>query len=242
MKEIARWTTSLILLTLLSASFLFFIVPWTAAQQIFSDPLGDTFNEYGRSVSTDNYVDIIGAELYRAGTTIIARIIVNGPLPKDIETDASLRWELLMDTDRYPGTKFSLWTPWPLIDNGIGVDAEAKVEIHSERTYTGDIYPSGPMYWRINRTIVEMRFDSSVVGNPSAFDFVIAVTKYVGNHMVGADKIPNVGRFTYSNGAVTAIPEFNDSLQIIMALVTVTASAVAVKSRSNFRTRFLQVR
>jgi hypothetical protein len=231
MKKVAQRTAPIILLALLSAGFLLFIVPRTEAQQIFSDPLGDTFNEYGTSVSTDAYVDITGAELYRAGTTYIARIIVNGPLPKDIETDASLRWELLMDTDRNPTTKSSLWTPWPLIDNGIGVDAVAKVEIHSERPYTADIYPNGPMYWKIlNGTIVEMRFDSSVIGNPPAFDFAMVVTKYVGIHMVGADKIPNVGHFTYSDGSVTAIPEFNDSLQVMIALVTLTAGATTIKS------------
>jgi hypothetical protein len=217
----------------MSAGFLLIIVPRTGAQQILSGA-SPTFNEYGRLVSTDNYIEIKGAELYRNGTTYVAKIIVNGTLPKEIEVDARIRWEILMDTDQNAHTKFAQWTSWPLIDNGIGVDVEALVEIdYYTVAYFGEIRTSNninPMSFSINGTTVEMRIDSSAIGNPPAFDFVMLTRKYVGNHMVGADKIPNVGHFTYRNGAVTVIPEFNTGLQVVVALVTLTATAAAVKS------------
>lgn len=222
------------LLALLSAGFLLIIVPGTTGQEILTGA-SPTFNEYGRVVSTDSYIEIRAAQLYRAGAFYIAKILVNGTLPKDIEVDARIRWEILLDTDQNSRTKFAQWTPFPLIDNGIGVDVEAFVEIdYLARSYFGEIRTSNannPMSFSMNATSVQMYIDSSVLGNPPAFDFVMLVRKWIGIHMVGADKIPNVGHFTYRNGAITTIPEFSTSLQVMMVLVTLTASAATAKSR-----------
>ena len=228
-----RQIAPFILLAILAGGFLLIVVPKASAQQILTGA-SPTFDEYGRTVSTDSYLEIKSAQLYRAGAFYIANINVNGTLPKDIEVDTRIRWEILLDTDRNPQTKFAQWTPYPLIDNGIGVDVEAFVEIdYHVLTYFGEIRTNNsadPMLFNMNATTVQLFIDSSKIGNPPAFDFVMLTRKWIGIHMIGADKIPNVGHFTYSNGKVIAIPELSADLQVMIALVTLTASAAVAKS------------
>ena len=222
-----RHAAPFILLAILSAGFLFIIVPGTTAQQILTGA-SPTFNEYGRLVSTDSYIEIRAAQLYRAGAYYVAKIFVNGTLPKDIEVDGRIRWEILLDTDQNPRTKYAQWTNFSLIDNGIGVDAEAFVEIdYYALSYFGQIRTSNAvntMPFIMNATTVQMYVDANLIGNPPAFDFVMLVRKWIGVHMVGADKIPNVGHFTYKNGAVTTIPSTSTQTQASLATQTSTST------------------
>ena len=188
------------------------VSPSVACAQTFTDPTGDLFDSQGRPATGDSYLDIVEVEMSQTGTTYVARMKMAGALPTGVSDSSTfIEWDLLIDADQNPGTHS--WGPWPLIDNGIGVDALLRVT-WSSSGYSGELlmWPGGTrstqkIDFKVDGATVEMRVDASGHSVPTAFDLVIAVRKYAepADKLIVADKCPNEGHLTFFDGKLSLI-------------------------------------
>ncbi len=168
------------------------------------DPVGDLFNSKGSPTTGEGSLDIAGVELACEESGYVARINLLGRLPTSVsDPSVFIEWDLLVDADRNPNTRS--WGPFALIDNGLGVDVLIRVCLDSDG-YTGHAlaWPGGnetysAIDYSVGEGVVELRFDEFLIGTPAAFDYVVAVRKYVGNQMT-ADKSPDKGHATFPLG------------------------------------------
>jgi len=180
-----------------------------AVAETFADPSGDLFDTQGKPAIGEKFVDIVEVELTQTESTFAARIKVLDSLPASVsDSSVFLEWDVLIDYDQDMGTH--PWS-WPLIDNWIGVDALPRLTLGSSG-YSGELltWPGGKtsrqkIDFRVEGALVEIRFDASTIKNPVGFDFVFAVRKYVAGKMIVADKCPNEGWFTFSDGNVSLV-------------------------------------
>jgi len=181
-----------------------------AIAETFADPTGDLFDVQGRPAIGEKFVDIVEVELTRTESTYIAQIRVLDSLPASVsDSSAFLEWDVLIDYDQDMGTH--PWGSWALVDNGIGVDALSRLVLGSSG-YSGELltWPGGKVSrqkidFRVEGTLVEIRFDASMIKNPVGFDFVFAVRKYVAGKMIVADRCPNEGWFTFSDSKMSLV-------------------------------------
>ncbi len=197
----------------------------------FDDPGGDLFNSRGNPTSGEGDLDIVGVELAREGFDYVARIKLLGTLPTGIsDPSVFIEWDLLVDCDRNPNTRS--WGPWPLIDNGLGVDMLVRLCLSSDGysghilSWEGDNQTYLPIDYSVNEGIAELRFDPFLIQNPAAFDYVVAVREYVGNQ-VTADKSPNRGHATFPVG---------EWMRTFLAAVFFCLSSGAAKGIASSRT------
>jgi hypothetical protein len=188
------------------------VSPSVAYGQTFTDPTGDLFDSQGRPATGDSYLDIVEVEMIQTGTTYVGRIKLAGALPTGVSDSSTfIEWDMLIDADQNSGTHS--WGPWPLIDNGIGVDALLRVT-WSSSGYSGELlmWPGGTrstqkIDFKVDGATVEMRVDASGRSVPTAFDLVIAVRKYAepGDKLIVADKCLNEGHLTFFDGKLSLI-------------------------------------
>jgi len=178
--------------------------------QTLTDPMRDLFDRQGRSVTGEAYLDIIEIELTQSGDEYSVRAKMNGPLPLGLSDPAIfIEWDLLVDIDQTPGT--SPWSPtgFPLMDNGIGVDALIRLMLgpsgQGYRAEVRDLTLNRRMTigFRIDGNSIELKVNASVSA-PKAFDCVFVVRKFGEYGRSGAeiacDKAPDQGYCTYSDG------------------------------------------
>jgi hypothetical protein len=186
-----------------------------------TETAGDTSGEQGQPVAADSYLDITEVAFGRLGPTYVFNITVAGPLPpaSSASTSIFVEWEVLIDLDQNSATHS--WS-YPLVDNGIDVDAFARLTWYNG-TYEGELrtWPGGrrtsqSIGYRINGAVATLYVEASTLDNPSGFDFVCSVRKYTepGDTLIVADKAPDQGHLRYANGLVTtasdllSTPEF----------------------------------
>jgi len=171
------------------------------------DPLGDLFDSKGTSTTGEGSLDIGRVELACEESGYVARINLLGAPPASVpDPSVFIEWDLLIDSDRNANTRS--WGPFALIDNGLGVDVLIRVCLDSEG-YSGHAlaWPGGnetysAIDYSVDEGVVELHFDTFLIGNPAPFDYVVAVRKYVGNQMT-ADKSPDKGHATFPLGEGT---------------------------------------
>jgi hypothetical protein len=182
--------------------------------EVFSDPTGDLFDNQGRQVTAEPYLDPVAVELAGAEGSYSALIRVNGALPSSLaDPTLFLEWDLMVDVDQNPGTH--PWGPWSLLDNGIGVDLLVRLMLGpSGQGYRAEVFNmttlSGKSIdFKVDGATVQLNFNDKSLGivPPEAFDFVFTARKY-GNYgrsgsELALDKAPNEGHFTFSNGIVS---------------------------------------
>jgi len=183
--------------------------PIAVIAQSFTDPVGDLFDRQGKPVTAEAYLDIVEVEVVQSRGEYRARIRVNGPLPTALsDPSIFIEWDLLVDIDQDWGT--NPWGPWPLLDNGIGVDVLIRLMLGpSGQGYRAEVYDlatrkRSSILFKTEEAVIELNFDSSLVTSPKAFDYVFSVRKF-GNYgrsggEIACDKAPNEGYFTFSNG------------------------------------------
>ena len=162
-----------------------------------SDPVGDLLDPQGNPTAGESYLDIVEAEVSFEGSSCVVRINVSGPIPASVPESVFIEWGLLIDADRNRTTR--PWGDWFLIDNGLGADVLARVKL-GKYGLEGEVitWSAGRAYglptdFKVDGTVAEVRFDTSKVGNSSAFDYVIEIRKYVDNYLAMVDKCPNQG-------------------------------------------------
>lgn len=180
-----------------------------AIAETFADPSGDLFDTQGKPAIGEKFLDMVEVELTRTESTYIAHIRLLDSPPPAISDSSAFEWDVLIDCDQDMGTH--PWGYWALIDNGIGVDVLPRLTLTSSG-YSSELltWPGGKtsrqkIDFRLEGTLVEMRFDGSMVKSPAGFDFVFAVRKYVAGKMIVADKCPNEGYFTFSEGITSLV-------------------------------------
>ena len=181
-----------------------------AIAETFTDPSSDLFDAQGKSATGEKYIDIVGVELTQTGSTYVAQIRVIDSLPASSpDPSAFFEWDVLIDSDQDIGTH--PWGSWALIDNGIGVDVLPRLTLGSSG-YSGELltWPGGKMSrqkidFLVDGAVAEIRFDASTIKNPMAFDFAFTARKYISGKMIVADKCPNEGWFTFSDGKVSLV-------------------------------------
>ena len=188
------------------------VSPPVAYAQTFTDPIGDLFDPQGHPTTGDSYIDIVEVKAALTETTYIAHIKLAGALPTGVSDSSTfIEWDVLIDADQNPATHS--WGPWSLIDNGIGVDALARMT-WSSSGYSGEIltWPDGTLSrqkidFKVDGAIAEIRVNVPANRTPAAFDLVFAVRRYVepADKMIVADKCPNEGHFTFSDGKLSLI-------------------------------------
>jgi len=194
--------------TLILGLFIFSSPVVIAETFVFTDQTGDLFDGQGRPAVGEKCVDIMQVEFTRTGSIFTVRIKMADSLPAGVaNSSVFFEWDMLVDYDQDVSTYG--WGPWPLIDNGIGVDILARVTLGSSG-YTGEALrwvdsqrQRQNIDFKVDGSVAEMRFDASAMPIPKAFDFVIAAREYVGDKMIVADKCPNEGHFTFTNGRIS---------------------------------------
>jgi len=170
-------------------------------EYVSDDPVGDLFNSKGSPTTGEGSLDIAGVELACEESGYVARINLLGTLPTSVpDPSVFIEWDLLIDSDRNANTRS--WGPFALIDNGLGVEVLIRACLSSDG-YTGHAltWPGGnetysAIDYAVDDGVIELHFDQFLIGTPAAFDYVVAVRKYVGNQMT-ADKSPDRGHATF---------------------------------------------
>jgi len=184
--------------------------------EAFPDPTGDIFDNQGRQVTSEAYLDIVDVELTGFDGSYRALIRVKDALPSSV-TDPTifLEWDLMVDVDQNPGTH--PWGPWGLLDNGIGVDLLVRLMLGpSGQGYRAEVFNvatrnSVGIDFKVDGATVQLNFDDKSLGvvPPKAFDFVFTARKYGNYGRAGSelalDKAPNEGHFTFSDGRLSII-------------------------------------
>ncbi|MGD0424059.1 MAG: TlpA disulfide reductase family protein [Candidatus Bathyarchaeia archaeon] len=179
----------------------------------WADPVGDTSSGQPGAVA-DKYIDITQVSVGKRGPTYIFNISMAGPLPPASSASSStfVEWDVLLDLDRNNATHPC--GSYPSDDNGIGVDAIARLTWWGDNSgYSGELmtWPNGTQTFqtigfKVNGTVATIYLEPSMIHNPNSFDFVYRVAKFAepGDKFIVEDKTPNHGHFTYANESIIA--------------------------------------
>lgn len=168
----------------------------------YSDSTGDFFDKEGISTTAEAYLDIVETELSLYDGYYIAKIIVNGTLPTQIDDPSIfIEWDVLIDADNNPSTGWN----WPLVFGNIGPDYLFRVELKDSQ-YKGCMLDIKANRWqdieyKSGGNTVEFRFQSDVIGKSNSFSWVAAVRKYgkggTADALLAFDKTPNQGCYAF---------------------------------------------
>lgn len=168
----------------------------------FSDSIGDLSDKEGRSTMAEAYLDMVETEFSLSEGYYVAKITVNAMLPVQADDPSIfIEWDILVDADGNPGTGWD----WPLVYGNIGPDYLFRVEL-KDSEYKGRMLDIEANRWqdieyKIAGNIVELRFQSNIMGKPNSFNYVAAVRKYgeggAPDALLVFDKAPNRGHYAF---------------------------------------------
>ena len=229
----------LLLLTLTCQS----LAPVRSESWIISDPTNDFVDMYGKPTTAEAYLDIVSGRVYRSEQTWIVEISVSSKFEQyESPAEIVVEWGVGIDADMSGGTGKTYTQPGDVFWNALGIDYWAKITYDPRRPAGQKL---GCSLWqvptvgkgelvghpkpRIIGATFEMTINSSSIGNPKDFGFLLMTQKAsnVGEQwmLLAYDKAPNV------ESAVT--PEF--SLPGSVATVALLTVMVLLRRRRAVR-------
>ncbi len=170
-----------------------------------NDTIYDLFDPDGNGKAGQAYLDITAITIALEDPFYRIDIDVLGLVPGSISDPPTfIEWGLLIDLDRDRSTR--PWGNWPLLDNGLGVDALVRVTL-GQNGFAGEVWtwPGGggrlaEAPFTVDGASLGLQFNASAIGSPAVFDYVVAVREYVENRLTTLDKWPNQGYATFPVG------------------------------------------
>jgi hypothetical protein len=174
---------------------------------VLSDPTGDLFDIQGNKAQGEPFMDMVSAELALVGEEYTAKIDLAGSLPSSIASPGFIEWDLVVDSDRDPGTGWFL----PTLFGDIGVDYRIFLGLQGDQ-YSAAVYDTKSnsyktIQYKVDSATVELHFPKSSIPTNN-FNYTFVVRKYAKSgdpsSLVAADKAPNQGHCNFPAGCSSA--------------------------------------